>query len=302
MRKQLSIYLVISFLFVHNIYGQETLETVSSRGNVASRSLQIGSGYVNANTTKLFINNSLGKNWALSSGANQVNESGFHIYNWTDNNISPLFSIWDNGYVGVGITHPSEKFQVNGNIKWGGVNNYMYSGQDLTGVYFEQISNVASQNKIRFQASRSGDAANYAQLFVDATNGFSFITTGNANGNVGIGTATPSEKLSVNGKIRAQEVKVEMANWPDYVFEQDYKILGLQELDAYIKVNKHLPDMPSAKEAEANGIPLGEMNKLLLKKVEELTLHLIEQDKQFTTQQEELKAIKSILQKLTEKK
>ncbi|KQR70904.1 hypothetical protein [Pedobacter sp. Leaf176] len=100
-----------------------------------------------------------------------------------------------------------------------------------------------------------------------------------SNGNVGIGITTPAEKLSVNGKIRAHEVKVEMTNWPDYVFDQDYKILGLQELDAYIKVNKHLPDMPSTKEAEANGIALGEMNKLLLKKVEELTLHLIEKDK-----------------------
>ncbi|TKC04716.1 hypothetical protein FA048_18695 [Pedobacter polaris] len=97
--------------------------------------------------------------------------------------------------------------------------------------------------------------------------------------NVGIGTTTPKEKLSVNGKIRAHEIKVETANWPDYVFEDDYKIASLTEIEKYIKQNKHLPEMPSAKEVEANGLQLGEMNKLLLKKVEELTLHLIQKDK-----------------------
>ncbi|KQR70903.1 hypothetical protein [Pedobacter sp. Leaf176] len=106
------------------------------------------------------------------------------------------------------------------------------------------------------------------------------------NGNVSIGTESTPEKLSVKGKIRAHEIKVEMANWPDYVFEHDYKILGLNELDAYIKANKHLPEMPSAKEAEANGIALGELVKLQQKKIEELTLHLIEKDKQIVKETE----------------
>nr|WP_315421961.1 hypothetical protein [uncultured Pedobacter sp.] len=86
---------------------------------------------------------------------------------------------------------------------------------------------------------------------------------------------------------------MEATNWPDYVFEQDYKILGLNELDAYIKQHKHLPDMPSAKEAETNGIELGEMNKLLLKKVEELTLHLIEKDVQMKKVLQRLEALEA---------
>ncbi len=100
------------------------------------------------------------------------------------------------------------------------------------------------------------------------------------NGNVGIGTATPTEKLSVNGKIRAKEIKVEATGWPDYVFEEDYKITSLSELENFIKKHKHLPEVPSAKEVEQNGVELGEMNKLLLKKIEELTLMLIEKDKE----------------------
>ena len=100
-----------------------------------------------------------------------------------------------------------------------------------------------------------------------------------ANGNVGIGTLTPSEKLSVNGKIRAKEIKVETANWPDYVFSDNYQPKSLPELEQFIKKNKHLPEVPSAQELEQNGVELGEMNKILLKKIEELTLHLIEKDK-----------------------
>ncbi len=100
-----------------------------------------------------------------------------------------------------------------------------------------------------------------------------------ATGNVGIGIATPTEKLAVNGNIRAKEIKVETANWPDYVFADDYQLRGLGETEAYIKANRRLPGMPSAEEAEADGISLGEMNRKLLEKVEELTLHLITKDK-----------------------
>ncbi|MFE7088392.1 hypothetical protein ACFU8T_13370 [Sphingobacterium spiritivorum] len=101
----------------------------------------------------------------------------------------------------------------------------------------------------------------------------------NTNGNVGIGTTTPTERLSVNGNIRAREIKVETNNWPDYVFEEDYKLTPLAEVETFIKANKHLPEVPSAREIEEDGLSLGEMNKLMMKKIEELTLHLIEKEK-----------------------
>ena len=101
----------------------------------------------------------------------------------------------------------------------------------------------------------------------------------NVNGNVGVGTSTPDEKFEVNGKIRTQEVIVTLDNWPDYVFENDYELTPLNELEEYIQKNKHLPNVPSASEVAENGAQLGEMNKVLLEKVEELTLYLLEQDK-----------------------
>ncbi|MFC5282642.1 hypothetical protein [Pedobacter alpinus] len=86
--------------------------------------------------------------------------------------------------------------------------------------------------------------------------------------------------LAVKGQIRTSEVKVDTGPWPDYVFDNDYQLLSLNEIENYIKVNKHLPEIPSAKQIETEGLNLGEMNSLLLKKVEELTLHLIEMKKE----------------------
>lgn len=119
------------------------------------------------------------------------------------------------------------------------------------------------------------------------------------NGRVGIGTTVPKETLSVNGKIRAQEVKVESSNWPDYVFEDDYKLLSLKEISQFIKMNKHLPEMPTAMDTEENGIQVGEMVSKLLKKNEELTLHLIEKDKQIESQERRLERLEKLIEKFT---
>ncbi|MGJ1420763.1 hypothetical protein ACR79T_14165 [Sphingobacterium spiritivorum] len=103
-----------------------------------------------------------------------------------------------------------------------------------------------------------------------------------ANGNIGVGMNEPAEKLSVNGNIRTKEIKVEAANWPDYVFKKDYALRSLSELNTYIEEHGHLPDIPKAAEVEKEGVSLGEMNKLLLKKVEELTLYILNQEKRIS--------------------
>lgn len=112
----------------------------------------------------------------------------------------------------------------------------------------------------------------------------------NASGNVGIGTTTPIDKLSVNGRIRAQEVKVENANWPDYVFKKSYSLSPLQEIEKHIQQNGHLPGIPSAAEVKQSGVNLGEMNAKLLEKIEELTLYVIELKKEITEIQSKPKA------------
>jgi hypothetical protein len=110
--------------------------------------------------------------------------------------------------------------------------------------------------------------------------GWRSLLISDENGNYGIGTDNPDEKLTVNGKIHAKEIRVDATMVPDYVFEDDYKLLSLNEIETFIKKNKHLPEVPSAAEAAKNGLELGEMNKILLKKIEELTLYVIDLQKQ----------------------
>lgn len=86
-------------------------------------------------------------------------------------------------------------------------------------------------------------------------------------------------KINANGKIRAHEVKV-YTDWADFVFEADYNLLSLEEVERFIKTNGHLKDIPSAQEVEQNGVELGQMNKLLLQKIEELTLYTIQLKKE----------------------
>ena len=101
----------------------------------------------------------------------------------------------------------------------------------------------------------------------------------NPDGNVGIGTTDPKNKLSVNGIIWAKEVKVSLADAADWVFEDDYELRSLEEVESFVKSNKHLPDIPSADEFRENDLNVAEMDNMLLQKVEELTLYLIEQNK-----------------------
>ncbi|MBB6502263.1 hypothetical protein [Pedobacter cryoconitis] len=101
-------------------------------------------------------------------------------------------------------------------------------------------------------------------------------------GNVGIGITNPKERLEVNGTIHSRAVRVDLNGWADYVLKPDYRLPTLSEVKAFIDQNQHLPDIPSEKEVIRDGLNLGEMNKLLTKKIEELTLYLIVKEQQIS--------------------
>ncbi|MGN7787309.1 hypothetical protein ACTJIJ_22435 [Niabella sp. 22666] len=116
-------------------------------------------------------------------------------------------------------------------------------------------------------------------------------------GNVGIGTRNPAEKLSVNGKIRAHEIKVEQANWPDYVFDSNYQLPALAELEKFIRDHRHLPGIPSAKQVKENGIALGENQAALLKKIEEQALYIIQQEKRMEALEKRIASLEKLITK-----
>jgi len=150
-----------------------------------------------------------------------------------------------------------------------GTNNPTHS-LDVFGDAFVQSSIIASMQKLTYGLS----VGSTYYTITPPSDGAIF------EGNVGIGTSVLNNdfKLSVNGAIRAKSIKVETA-WPDYVFEKDYKLMSLTDLELFIKENKHLPEIKSEKEVVKDGADLGEMVKLQMQKIEELTLYLIAQEK-----------------------
>ena len=190
------------------------------------------------------------------------------------------------GNVGIGTMTPVTKLEILG-------------GTDWTSNHWKKSMKLNSSQAIQW----SSTTAYFGIGATDPTGLFFFSTTVDDNsapakyvmvmrdnGNIGIGTINPSDKLSVNGNIRAHEIKVETANWPDYVFAKDYELPSLKETEQYIKDKGQLPGMPSADEVKANGIDLGDINARLLKKIEEMTLHLIEIKKE--NEQEKLEKMK----------
>ena len=111
-------------------------------------------------------------------------------------------------------------------------------------------------------------------------------------GSVGIGVPNPFYPLEVNGVVRSKEMLVESHPWPDFVFEAEYTLPDLRDVERYIDENGHLEHIPSAAVVEKNGIAVGEMSARLLQKIEELTLYLIEQNKQIEALEKEVATLK----------
>jgi hypothetical protein len=201
----------------------------------------------------------------------------------------------NSGNVGIGETLPQAKLDVSGNARFLTgehqiyINSYIDFDPNLAGIRVNSghmVLNAKSNGVIYINRDVVGDTRIQSNQ-VD-------IAVFNRNGTVGIGVVnTGSFKLAVEGKIGAREVHVTLANpWPDYVFKTDYKLMSLEEVREFIKTNHHLPDMPPAAEVEKNGIDLGDLNAKLLRKVEELTLYMIELKEENEKIKEELQKLK----------
>ncbi len=195
--------------------------------------------------------------------------------------------ITHDGKVGIGTSSPEETLQVNGTATIFGNIGIVDDSHWKTGEHTFELTNSDSGDVV-LSFHRSGYSN--ASIRHSTEMGLTFSGNGFANtnhfhiqsdGKVGIGTSIPDEALTVKGKIHAEEIIVDLnVPAPDYVFDAEYELSTLAEIEAFIKANKHLPEIPSGAQMEDEGIVLGEMNMLLLKKIEELTLYMIDLKKE----------------------
>lgn len=196
-----------------------------------------------------------------SAGIGTFSNTNMRLY---CNSGSAMLIAAGTGNVGIGTDNPTEKLTVQTLNNSYGISHLGEGGNILS-------------TRIGGTSAGIGTFSNTnMRIFCNST---SAMLIAAATGNVGIGTDNPTYKLSVNGNIRSKEVVVEIG-WADYVFDKEYKLRSLPEVENYIKEHNHLPGIPSAKEIETNGLQLGDTQKKMMEKIEELTLYIIEMKKE----------------------
>ena len=175
-------------------------------------------------------------------------------------------AVSSSGNVGIGTASPNQKLHINGMVKLEGSSPLEFNTANEAGGVGAVMAFDPAINVFYIQSIHQGVA-------------YLPITLNPNGGNVGIGTANPQYRLSVNGVIGAKDVIVTNTGWSDYVFHPGYRLQPLSEVREYIQEHHHLPGIPSEAEVKEKGVNVGEMQSKLLAKVEELTLHLIQQEK-----------------------
>ena len=214
------------------------------------------------------------------------------------------------GNVGINTNDPSHaKLEINGSI---GAAVAMF-GADKYGVTIEANNPEIGFNYFYNSASKTikagyggvvgmtpgnGDiyignfSGNQSSVDFGTITGYQNVIVVKQSGNVGIGTSNPTYKLAVNGTIRSKEVRVE-SGWSDFVFEKNYKLPSLSNVEKYIKVHKHLPGILPAQEIKEHGLAVGEAETKMMQKLEEMTLYMIEANKKIGELSERIRRLES---------
>ncbi|UXX79448.1 hypothetical protein N7E81_19040 [Reichenbachiella carrageenanivorans] len=199
---------------------------------------------------------------------------------------SERMTIDEHGNVGIGFSDPEAKLDIYQEV--GGTVALFRSQEGIIKIKSEGPT-TANPTYGNYIMASNPENNGYENIGLKAAPGIPQLIVA-TNGNVGIGTTSPSYKLHVNGDARANRFISNTNTYADYVFEDDYRLAPLSEVEKYIKKNNHLPDIPSESEARANGVDLQEMQAKLLQKIEELTLYVIEQNKENQEMKKELES------------
>lgn len=249
----------------------KTILTMASWGDGSS--LDVAGG----NPGSLLIDYFCGKDVAICTGSlggivsmgNQVSMANSARIGYDGTNpidVTTALSIFNGSRDGIKFTSPYNNTKLisisNSNLP--GVSPFLVNG--------DGTSQINTFNTSEAFAIKGYDGIN-----------FNKVLSINGDGRTSIGDSyiPTGYMLAVKGKIISEEVVVELrGNWPDYVFNKEYKLIPLKDLETFIKNNKHLPNIPSAKQITKDGVPVGDLVKKQMEKIEELTLYMIDQQKQ----------------------
>ena len=300
MKKNLILTLILTLLS-SGLFAQQVIERSGMRILNLKRSTNNGQ----ANNFEFKISDNLnGVNVlaprSLSIVANQNAADIALLANPSQRN--PQFILKSNGNVGIGTNNPTAKLHVNGQMLV----------RNPVGAAITIRSAESSAQFIEYRATNNIPVARlgtnidnnfYISYFggggiriVGSTNfssSTSFSRNISVNGNVGIGTSNPTDRLTVAGNIRAREVRVTANAGADFVFEKDYALRPLLEVETFIQKNKHLPEIAPAAKMVKEGVNTGAFQIQLLQKIEELTLYVIAQEKRIAALEAENKLLKT---------
>jgi hypothetical protein len=205
-----------------------------------------------------------------------------------------IFADVNSGNVGIGTATPSEKLTVMGNVLAtgslttnSGILNFLPQNKATNADYISRISATPNSAGFGYLDLKTGNNTSNLTTRLQLRDDACYFT-----GRLGVGASNPTSMLTVKGTVTAIDYAVvSAASMPDYVFANNYKLTTWSETEAYIKANKHLPAFKSAKEMEANGYNVIDMDKGLLQTIEEMTLHSIEQEKKANELEKQLKMV-----------
>ncbi len=297
-------------------FGGNNGKTISSfqSGTLSNLDIFANSAYFNSNMI-------LGSKKILSlyNNAGNIQDYATMQIKNTENlalniNGKEAMSITNNGYIGIDNPSPNYKLEVNGDISVGS-NKDQITGYGSR-LYFNGINEVtdpvfvnryncdmnSSELRVNIGDDNGGeDKFVVGNIFWGDGQWHPFLSVAN-NGLVRIGSENSDGNLQVKGTITAKEVTVKDPVWADFVFDKNYKLRDLKEVDQYIQDNGHLPDIPSEAEVKEKGVNLVEVQAKLLQKLEEITLYAIEQNKKIEQQNTKMNRLEKRIKELEHRK
>lgn len=308
MKKQ---FLLIAALLVGVVYTYaQTWTSGTNKLYVNPDTTKVGIG-ITSPSERLHINKGALKIGNTSSQADRsINLLKFgdgnyiHIGEWEANNMLSFKANkynFTNGNVGIGITNPQYKLDINGKMfLHADATGYSYLHWNSHTLVMGTPAETYAVSKIALKPGGCNQDSLYSEIKMytayNTTNHVAKIKLNtmencwiNTPGYIGIGTEHPQNKLDVRGAIRADEIYVNIATGADFVFNESYNLRPLSEVKAYVLENQHLPEIPSATEMQEKGVNINELQIQLLQKVEELTLYIIQQEQRIQELESQLK-------------